>query len=164
MINGKRFTLALPLVLWGCGQSAEQPEQTVQQLMAEKVQPTAEVYWNAVQYISDQQGEHEIVPQTDQDWERVRAAAVQLGEFGKLLQNPGYTEGRKEDWTRFSQALVDVSARAEQAAVSKDPDAVFEVGGTVYSVCSACHQAYPPEGVTPTRDRKPKSGLCCTLS
>lgn len=145
MIIGKRFALALPLVLWGCGQGAEQPEETVQQLMANKVQPTAEVYWNSVQFISDAQGQHEILPQTDQDWERVRAAAAQLGEHGKLLQTEGYTQGREENWTRFSQALVEVSARAEQAAVSKDPEAVFEVGGTVYSVCSACHQAYPPQ-------------------
>jgi mono/diheme cytochrome c family protein len=145
MIIGKRLAWAIPLLLWGCGQGAEQPDQTVQQLMAEKVQPTSEVYWNSVQYISDEQGEHEILPQTDADWERVRAAAVQLGEYGRLLQTEAYTQGRNEDWTRFSKALVDVSVRAEQAAASKDPDAVFEVGGTVYSVCSACHQAYPPE-------------------
>jgi cytochrome c556 len=145
MIGIKRFAPALVLLLWGCGQGAEQPEQTVQQLMAKQVQPTAEVYWNSVQYISDEQGEHEIVPQTDEDWERVRAAAVQLGEHGKLLQTEGYTEGRQENWTRFARALVDVSARAEQAAASKDKDAVFEVGGTIYGVCSACHQAYPAE-------------------
>jgi cytochrome c556 len=145
MIGTKRTVLALPLLLWGCGQGAEQPDQTVQQLMANEVQPTAEVYWNSVQYISDEEGSHEIVPQTDQDWERVRAAAVKLGEHGKLLQTPAYTEGRSENWTRFSQALVEVAARAEQAAASKDTEAVFEVGGTVYSVCSACHQAYPPQ-------------------
>ena len=145
MIGIKHFGPALALLLWGCGQGAAQPDQTVQQLMSDKVQPTSEVYWNSVQYISDEQGDHDIVPQTEQDWERVRAAAVQLGEYGKLLQTEAYTQGRKEDWTRFSQALVEVSVRAEQAAASKDPGAVFEVGGTVYSVCSACHQAYPPE-------------------
>jgi cytochrome c556 len=145
MIALKRFALAAPLLLWGCGQGAEQPDQTMQQLMANEVQPTAEVFWNSVQYISDEQGSHEIVPQTDADWEKVRQAAVKLGDYGRLMQTPGYTEGREEDWTRFSQALVDVSVRAEQAAASKDTDAVFEVGGTVYSVCSACHQAYPPE-------------------
>ena len=40
--------------------------------------------------------------------------------------------------------LIEVAGQAEQAAADKSTDAVFEVGGTVYSVCSACHQAYPP--------------------
>mgnify|MGYP003576478697 CR=1 FL=1 len=143
-IPGLLITLAASALLGACS-GAEQPEQTVQQLMADDVQPTAEVYWNAVQYISDESGSHEIVPQTDEDWERVRQAAVQLGEYGKLLQTPAYTEGREENWTRFAEAMVEASARAEQAAANKDQDAVFEVGGTVYSVCSACHQAYPPQ-------------------
>ena len=32
----------------------------------------------------------------------------------------------------------------EQAAADKDVDGVFEMGGTVYAVCTACHQVYPP--------------------
>ena len=143
-ITGLLVLLTAGALLGGCNQT-QQPEETVQQLMANKVQPTSEVYWNAVQYISDETGSHEIAPQTDADWERVRQAAVQLREYGQQLQTPAYTQGREENWTRFAQALVDVSARDEQAAANRDKDAVFEVGGTVYSVCSACHQAYPPQ-------------------
>lgn len=45
----------------------------------------------------------------------------------------------------FANSLTEVSKRAEQAAVDKDVDKVFEVGGTVYAVCTACHQVYPPK-------------------
>lgn len=134
--------LAGTVVVAACGQNAE-PAESVKDLMAKKVQPTAEVYWGAVQFISDETGNHDIVPQTDADWERTRKAAEDLAGFGELLQTPAYTEGRSEDWTQFSQSLVEISEQAEKAAVDRSPDAVFEVGGTVYNVCSACHQAYP---------------------
>ena len=75
---------------------------------------------------------------------RPKAAATRLGEYGELLQTPGYSEGRGEDWLQFSKSLVEVSKLAEQAADEKSTDKVFEVGGTVYQVCTACHQVYPP--------------------
>ena len=140
--------LAGTLLLTACGQK-EEPAESVKELMAKRVQPTAQVYWDAVQFISDETGNHDIVPQTDADWERTRKAAEELAAFGDLLQTPAYTEGRNEDWTQFSQSLVEIAKRAEKAAVDKNPDAVFKVGGTVYNVCSACHQAYPAETPEP---------------
>ncbi|AKH42194.1 cytochrome c556 [Altererythrobacter atlanticus] len=146
----------IPALLAGCGGTADQEDaagetyvqaHTIQQLMANVVQPTAENYWNSVQYISDEDGNHEIEPETDEDWQRTRAAGATIAELGNLLMTPAYSEGRGEDWTQFSQSLVEVGLRAEEAAVNKDVDAVFEVGGTVYSVCSACHQVYPPENM-----------------
>jgi hypothetical protein len=40
--------------------------------------------------------------------------------------------------------MVDAGKQAEQAAKDKNVDKVFEMSGTVYNVCSACHMAYPP--------------------
>ena len=134
-------TIAL---LAGCNGGTETPEKTVQQLMAEDVQPTADIYWKSVQYISDETGSHEIVPETDEDWQRTRNAATRLIELANELKSPAYTEGRGEDWVQFADSLAEVGARAEQAADERSVDKVFEVGGIVYSVCSACHQVYPP--------------------
>jgi hypothetical protein len=131
-------------LLAACNQGPPRPEKTIQQFMAEDVQTTAEVYWNAVQYISDEEGEHEIFPRTDEEWQRVGDAARRLGGFGEVLKTPGYAEGRGDDWIEISNSLIEVSKLAEQAAAEKDADKVFEVGGTVYSVCAACHQVYPP--------------------
>ncbi len=130
------------LLLAACKASA--PPETVQQLMKNKVDPASMIYFNAVQYISDETGQHDIKPQTDADWEKVRKAAADLQEYGKLLQTDAYTKGRNADWSKFSQAMVDVSKQAEQAAKDKNVDKVFELSGTIYNVCSACHMAYPP--------------------
>ena len=143
MKTGLIATAALAALLGACSQKAAAPEKTAQQLMAEDVQPTAEIFWNSVQFISDETGDHDIKPETDADWARTKAAATRLGELGALLKTPGYTEGRGADWTTFANSLIEVSRLAEQAADAKDPDKVFEVGGTIYNVCSACHQVYP---------------------
>lgn len=134
---------AMTALLGACGQGAETPEKTVQQLMAQDVQPTAKIYWDSVQFISDETGDHDIKPETDADWAKTKAAAVKLQELAALLRMPGYTEGRGADWTTFSNSLTEVAKLAEQAADEKNPDKVFEVGGTMYNVCTACHQVYP---------------------
>lgn len=144
MSKGVNIVIAAAVTLLaGCTQGAGAPDKTVQQLMAQDVQPTADIYWKAVQYISDEQGDHEILPQTDADWQRVKDAATRIGEFAELLKTPGYTEGRGDDWVQFATSLGEVAKLAEQAAVDKSPEKVFEVGGTMYAVCSACHMVYP---------------------
>ena len=143
MKTGLIAAAAMAALLAACGQGVEPPEKTVQQLMAQDVQPTAKVYWDSVQFISDETGDHDIKPETDADWAKTKAAATRLGEFAALLRTPAYTEGRGADWTTFANSLTEVAKLAEQAADAKDPDKVFEVGGTMYNVCTACHQAYP---------------------
>ena len=138
------IALASSALLAACDRGPPAPDKTIQQLMAQDVQPTADVYWKSVQFISDETGQHEIVPETEEDWKRTRDAATRMIELAELLQTPGYAEGRGEDWIEISQSLADVGRLAEQAADSRDPERVFEVGGTMYSVCSACHLAYPP--------------------
>jgi hypothetical protein len=139
------FALAAAALTSGCNQGRPTPDKTVQQLMAEDVQPTAEIFWNSVQYISDETGEHDIYPRTDADWQKTRDAATRMIALAELLQTPGYAEGRGENWVEISRSLADVGRLAEQAADAKDVEKVFEVGGTMYSVCSACHLAFPPE-------------------
>ena len=135
--------LAVAALLAGCDRGPPPPEKTVQQLMADDVQPTAKIYWDSVQFVSDEEGYHEIVPKTDADWKKTRDAATKIGELATLLKSPGYAAGRNEDWTTFANSLLDVSKLAEQAADARDVEKTFEVGGTMYNVCSACHQAYP---------------------
>ena len=38
-----------------------------------------------------------------------------------------------------------VGLTAMQAARDQDKEAVFQAGAQLYSVCTACHQAYNPE-------------------
>lgn len=157
-ISKRHLALILPaLALASCGdEPVDLPYGSAQQFMANEVQPTAEIYWGAVGAVSELvDGEPvftEFEPETDEDWEEVRLAAAKLREYGEVLATPAYSDGRGDDWLDYAQGLQDVAGLAEQAAINKDVDAVFEVGGTVYAVCTACHQMYPPadlpEGVT----------------
>jgi hypothetical protein len=143
------LAIAGALLLSGCDRGAPTPEKTVQQLMADDVQPTAQVYWDAVRYesvlVDGEPVERDFVPRTDADWKKTRDAASQLVELANLLKTPGYAEGRGDDWTEIATSLADAARLAEKAADSRDPDKVFEVGGVVYAVCQGCHQIYLPE-------------------
>lgn len=137
------------LALAGCSQEpAELPYGTTQLFMANHVQPTAEIYWQSVgaasELIDGEPTFREWAPETDEEWQAVADAAAQLRQFGETLATPAYAADRGEDWLDFAQGLQEAAALAETAANEHDPEKVFEAGGTVYSVCSACHQMYPP--------------------
>jgi hypothetical protein len=146
------FAAAVGL-LTGCNGAPEAPEKTAQQLMAEDVQPTAQIYWDAVRYestlVDGVAVQRDIRPETDAEWQRTRDAASRLVELANLLKTPAYAAGRNDDWVQFASSLAEAAQRAEQAADARDVDKVFETGGLIYSVCSACHQFYPPAAGIP---------------
>ena len=124
------------------------PDLTIQEFMKTRVDPTSKTYFNAVQYISDDKGNHDIVPQTDADWEKVRQAAADLQAQGKTL-GEDYADGRREDWKKMSADMVTLGQRAEEAAKTKNPDTVFAAAGDIYTVCDGCHTAYPKDSKSP---------------
>lgn len=154
----RSVVLVAALALAACSPDAPpaQPADT-KAMMLQHVQPEAQHYWNAVSYISDAQGSREIVPANDAEWERTAEAARRLRAWGEKLQTPAYAAGRGEDWADFSRGLVDAAAAAEAAALTKDPAKVLEAGGTLYNVCSACHEVYMPSpaGLAPTDQGTP---------
>ena len=150
---GKLAIGALALAaLSGC--SGERPIEPadVKAMMNQHVQPEAQLYWQAVQYISDEKGVREIVPQNDAAWNRTAEAARKLKVLGESMKQPIYAQGKGADWQDFAQGLVDASGQAEVAAQSRKPEQVLEAGGTLYNVCSACHEIYRPSpgGLAPT--------------
>ena len=155
MIVPKRaLGLAAILLLASCSEAEpDLPYGTVQLMMANEVQPTAEGYWDSVRYVSElvdgKAVYTEYEPKTEADWLKVEQSAAHLGELGEALKTPAYAEGRSEDWLVFAQGLVDVAKAAGDAAKTRDPEKVFETGGLIYNVCSACHQAFPPAALEP---------------
>lgn len=150
---GMRAVGALVLAaLAGCsGEKTAEPAD-VKAMMNQHVQPEAQLYWQAVQYISDEKGAREIVPQSDAEWNRTAEAARKLKALGESMKQPRHAEGKGADWQDFAQGLIDASGRAEIAALSRKPEQVLEAGGTLYNVCSACHEIYMPSpgGLAPT--------------
>ncbi|HSG34721.1 MAG TPA: hypothetical protein VLA37_09305 [Sphingomonadaceae bacterium] len=155
---GKFLTAtAMGLLLSSCGQDSSAGQDNrgetylqahdIKQLMATVVQPQSEVFWGAAGSISDETGTHDLRPTTDERWNQVVSSAATVTEMGNLLMTPLYAEGRGDDWITFSRGLVQIGQRAEQAARDRaSEDELFTLGGDLYNVCQACHQAYPQEG------------------
>jgi hypothetical protein len=140
MVKQAILAVAAMAFLASCG---SEPPPSARALMKDEVQPTAEIYWGSAGAITDANGTVDLTPTTDEGWKKAQDSAVKLGELGKLLMTDDYAQDRGPGWLKLSQGLIDVSKRAEKAAIDRDGDAVFVVGGDIYTVCSACHQAYP---------------------
>lgn len=124
----------------------------VQELMLTILEPAAEHYWDAVGWIDTEQGEIEIEPTTDEEWEAVRNAAFVIAESGNLLMMQGRA---LEDpaWVPMSRAMVDIGREAIAAAESRDKMRVFNTGAEVYYVCTNCHAAFALETLRPADER-----------
>ena len=119
------------------------------QLMVSVIEPAAEVYWDAVGVIMDEEGTHEIEPRTPEEWEAVVNAAYVLAESGNLMLMEDRAQGRGH-WIAMSRAMIEVGKRAVDAAVAEDPQAVFDMGAELYFVCTGCHTVYATETVRPS--------------
>ncbi|MDE0475252.1 MAG: hypothetical protein OXI50_11870 [Gammaproteobacteria bacterium] len=150
------LTLLAPL---GCTDTPEpSPFAAVadsRQLMLSVIEPAAEVYWDAVGVIMDEEGTHHIEPVGAAEWEAVENAAFVLAESGNLLLLEDRAQGR-DHWRAMSRAMIEIGRRAVEAARARDPDAVFEVGGEVYLVCTGCHAVYAAETLRPSYDADPE--------
>jgi hypothetical protein len=120
------------------------PVADVKQLMASVVEPAADEYWDAVGTVLDQEGIHEITPQTQEEWDAARNNAYVFTEAGNLLMMPTRAKDNG-DWMKFSQALIDTGLKAVRAAEARDRNAVFDAGAEVYDACTQCHAAYALE-------------------
>jgi len=120
--------------------------------MAHVLEPNAQVYWRAVGWIIDSEGEHQLRPESEEDWLAVENAAFVVAEAGNLLM----MDGRALDdgpWMTMSQALIDIGRRAVEVAEERDEQAVFDVGAEMYFVCTQCHATYALETLRPSDDR-----------
>ena len=155
----KRWYPALALLAAACtgeppqeSASTYRPVGDVADLMAGVVEPAAEVYWDAVGVIVDSAGEHQLAPQTDEEWLAVRAAAYTVAEAGNLLMMPERALDQGA-WIAMSQALVEAGQRALEAADARSLDGVFDMGAEMYYVCTNCHSTYALETLRPNDSR-----------
>jgi hypothetical protein len=140
----------------GCaGERPDEPYRAiadVPELMAHVLEPSAQVYWRAVGWILDAEGEHELRPESEEEWLEVENAAFMVAESGNLLMmaDRAVDDGA---WMAMSQALIDIGQRAVLVAEERDDQGVFDVGAEMYHVCTQCHATYAVETLRPSDDR-----------
>ena len=135
------------LLCAGCSGGAEappfKPVADNALLMESVIDPAADVIWGSVGTIITAEGEQHIRPQNDEEWMKVRNAALTVAESGNLLMMvPRAKDG--DEWMRLSQAMIDTATAAMRAAEAKSTDGVFDTGAEIYAVCTNCHVKYDP--------------------
>lgn len=118
------------------------------------IDPSSKVVFGAVATIITEQGEQNVQPHTDEEWNRVRNNAVMVLEAGNLLMLEGRARPSSvqdvADWNAKARAMSAAARTAIEATDVKDPEALFAASGDIYQTCTDCHEKYiftaPPDG------------------
>ena len=117
---------------------------SVTEIMNLVLEPASDILWDSGGWVMDASGYEELYPTTDDGWAFVRAQAAVVVESGNMLALPGRAED-DDAWIIYSNGLSEAGRLAMQAAEVQDKEAFFQAGAQLYSVCTACHQAYNPD-------------------
>jgi hypothetical protein len=102
--------------------------------------PAAKVIWRANGLVIDANGEHDLAPRTDADWELLVTGSATLAEATNALLIPERV--RDPAWTGHVQRLAAAAAKAYRGAEAHDLKAVSEVSDQLDGLCAACHRQY----------------------
>lgn len=115
------------------------------QFMELVLEPVADGLWDSAGWIDDiEEGYFELYPTTDEGWAEVQYSAAMIVEAGNALALPSRAYD-DDAWLTYSRAMSDVGLQAMEAAEARNEEDLFQAGAQLYSVCTACHQAYNPE-------------------
>ncbi len=142
------------------------PTASVQEIMQSMIDPSADAVWDSVVTVVTADGVDVTVPQTDEDWDRLRRNAITLVEATNLLLIEGRRIARpgtrsafpgvdlepeeiealiaqdRETWTELAGELHDIGLVVLDAVDAKDPDALLTSGGSLDVACENCHSRY----------------------
>lgn len=116
----------------------------VAELMTLVLEPASDILWDSGGWILDAAGLEELFPTTDEGWDYVLAQAAVVVESGNMLALPGRAEDN-DAWMIYTEGLSAAGMAAMESAAAHDEEAFFQAGAQIYSVCTACHQAYNPD-------------------
>lgn len=126
------------------GGSSYNTSLNVKEVMALILEPASDILWDSGGWVLDASGYEELYPTTDEGWAYVRAQAAIVVETGNMLALPGRAEDN-DAWMIYAEGLSEAGLLAMEAAASQNEDDFFQAGAQLYSVCTACHQAYNPD-------------------
>jgi hypothetical protein len=116
------------------------PHVDMKTFMEHVLTPAAKVIWSVNGVTIDAQGEHDLSPKTDDDWENVTSGAATLAEATNALMIP--SRAQDAEWNSYVKKLADAADRAYQAAEVHDLKTVSEVSDRLDGICASCHRHY----------------------
>jgi len=102
--------------------------------------PAATVIWRVNGVIIDREGEHDLSPHSDEDWEAVVSGAATLAEATNAMLIPARVRDRA--WRGYVGDLARSADQAYRAAEAHDFAGVSAVSDRLDGICSACHKHY----------------------
>jgi hypothetical protein len=116
------------------------PHVDMKTFMEHVLTPAAKVIWSVNGLMINAQGEHDLSPKTDEDWETVTSGAATLAEATNALMIPGRVQDA--EWNSYVKTLADAADRAYQAAEAHDLKTVTDVSDRLDGICASCHRHY----------------------
>jgi hypothetical protein len=152
MIGIRRFRGTMIALVIGCVSASPsssddavptapfQPHVNMKTFMEHVLSPAAAIIWKVNAVVIDAEGEHDLSPKSDDDWEQVVSGAATLAEATNALMIP--QRARDPDWNRYVQKLAEAADKAYRAAEARDLKSVSEVSDRLDGICAACHHHY----------------------
>lgn len=130
--KGEESTQALPATF--------KAHVDMQTFMEHVLTPAANIIWRSNGTVIDKEGEHDLSPRSDADWEELVSGAATLAEATNALMIPERV--RDEKWNFYALKLAEAANKAYQAAEAHDLRAISEVSDRLDGICAACHRHY----------------------
>jgi hypothetical protein len=111
--------------------------------MEHVLSPAAAVIFKANGVVIDKNGEHDLSPKSDADWEQIVTGAATLAEATNALMIPERV--RDQAWNPYVKKLADAANKAYRAAEVHDFKSISEVSDQLDEICAACHRHYGVE-------------------
>jgi cytochrome c556 len=102
--------------------------------------PAAKIVWSVNAITIDAQGEHDLSPKSEADWEAIVSGAATLAEATNALMIP--QRSRNAEWNSYAQKLAKAADQAYIAAEAHDLKSISEVSDRLDGICAACHRHY----------------------
>jgi hypothetical protein len=161
-----------------------QPSASLQELMQDIVDPSADGVWNSVETIVTREGESTRQPHTAEEWLEVRRAAVTLSESANLLviehrrvgvrpfnaeasgaldsnQIQALIDTQRVAFNGFARALREAALTSLSAIDARDPVRLVSAGGAIDQICEGCHLRfwYPNQVIPSLPSMLPQAAL-----
>jgi hypothetical protein len=157
-----------------------EPTATIQELMEDEIDPSADFIWDSVGIITTSAGTEQKRPRTDDDWKTLRRHAIVLIEASNLLlmqgrrvaavdfpsAGPGvlssqdiqtHLQHNRSQFIAFAQALRATGRGVLAAIESKDSAELLKLGEQLDDACEACHVAnWYPHQIIPSLPAEPE--------
>jgi hypothetical protein len=162
--------IAPQAALWG----DLKPVVSVKELMRDMLDPASDYIFDSVKIVQTRKGTVEVLPKTDEDWDRIRVGAVTLAEGVYLLKikrpfappgdinnstgpdpeeiSPAQIEAKiaKDPvlWNAKIEALRNVGLEVMEIVKNRKTDELWQASDDLDSACETCHVNYwyPGEG------------------